>query len=577
MTFYPSVAGERMVFQFLSFWVEECCDYLLVYNGPDASFPLLGEFRGSNLPPILTSSHSTGALTFYFHSDHSVLGDWEAIISTVPEVNADISTPSQSLLPDSIFEIPVNTTELTANDSIVSYQFTFDYDTAMLEYLGKSLVGTIAEGGTADVNSSTAGHLQIGYISSSFLTGAGDILKLQFRAKTVGTTTPTISGFLYNTFSVSSVSNGTVTITGDVTPPSVALTYSKNSVRWGENLLITATFSEVMADIPVPQISLSGAVTLAANDLTKVSDSIYTFTFSTISGLGTVSVTIPTGNDLAGNQVISTPTSGTTFEILPLHYGDIDDNDTVQAFDAALALRYSVGIDPMFTAPLPWNAWRRLTADVDFNDTITANDASLILQYSIGKISNFLKKSVKIGSTEMNIVVNNGNLEFSSNGDLFGLNVFVNKDFNVLGQPVVLNSDMIQALNIKSDKYAIGLATAYAPKAGEVFMKIPFTASDLELTFDLIVNKEYKTVKVSLVGIENLQISNISVSPNPAKDVLKINGLTKQTSVSIVDVTGKVILTKVLSHSENTFNIENLTNGVYFVKIGNFSQKIVKE
>ncbi len=401
---------------------------------------------------------------------------------------------------------------------------------------------------------------------------------MQFRAKTVGTTTPTISNFLYNTSPVSNVSNGTVTITGDVVPPTVAFTYSANSIRLGETITLTATFNEPMLDNPVPQVALSGSVTLAATNMTKISSTVYQFVYTPLSGVGAVTVSVPTGKDLAGNQVISTPTSGTTFEILPLHYGDIDDNDTVQAFDAALALQYSVGLDPLPTIdPLPWENWRIIVADVDASSDVTANDASLILQYSVGLLTSFSKKSVKIGSTEVSIVKKDGFLEFSSNGDLFGLNVFVNKDFNVLGQPVVLNSDMIQALNIKSDKYAIGLATAYAPKAGEVFMKIPFTASDLELTFDLIVNKEYKTVKVSLVGIENLQISNISVSPNPAKDVLKINGLTKQTSVSIVDVTGKVILTKVLSHSENTFNIENLTKGVYFVKISNFSQKIVKE
>jgi Peptidase family C25/Propeptide_C25/Dockerin type I domain len=69
-------------------------------------------------------------------------------------------------------------------------------------------------------------------------------------------------------------------------------------------------------------------------------------------------------------------------------YGDIDDNGSVEAFDAAIVLQYFVNIDPP-AAPLPWAAWRLWRADVDGNGEVEAFDASLIQQYSVGLISSF--------------------------------------------------------------------------------------------------------------------------------------------------------------------------------------------
>lgn len=66
---------------------------------------------------------------------------------------------------------------------------------------------------------------------------------------------------------------------------------------------------------------------------------------------------------------------------LAAFYGDIDLSDIVDAFDAALVLRYVVGMNPGPEAPLPWEDWRIERADVDGNDVIDAYDASLILQF----------------------------------------------------------------------------------------------------------------------------------------------------------------------------------------------------
>ena len=85
VTVYPDVTGDLVTFTFLSFDTESCCDDLTVYDGPSTSSPLIGTYAGSTLPDPITSSDSTGALTFVFDSDGSLqYGGYEILISCGP-------------------------------------------------------------------------------------------------------------------------------------------------------------------------------------------------------------------------------------------------------------------------------------------------------------------------------------------------------------------------------------------------------------------------------------------------------------------------------------------------------------
>ena len=70
-----------------------------------------------------------------------------------------------------------------------------------------------------------------------------------------------------------------------------------------------------MADSPVVQIAISGANTVVPSNMTKVSTTQYTFTYTVGAGDGTATVSLSTGTDLAGNGITSTPTSGATFTV----------------------------------------------------------------------------------------------------------------------------------------------------------------------------------------------------------------------------------------------------------------------
>lgn len=91
-TIYPDIPGNKVTVDFQEFETYNSSDYLRIYDGPSASSTfLVGTYSSTNTPPIVTSTHATGALTFYWRSDNSnVDSGFEAILGTV-------GTPPQNI------------------------------------------------------------------------------------------------------------------------------------------------------------------------------------------------------------------------------------------------------------------------------------------------------------------------------------------------------------------------------------------------------------------------------------------------------------------------------------------------
>jgi hypothetical protein len=81
---FNAPTGYRVHSLFNSFATESGWDHLYIYDGPDATATLLGDYSGTVTIPEYSSTHSSGSLTFVFTSDSSVVYDgWSAVISLV--------------------------------------------------------------------------------------------------------------------------------------------------------------------------------------------------------------------------------------------------------------------------------------------------------------------------------------------------------------------------------------------------------------------------------------------------------------------------------------------------------------
>ncbi|MBL7110324.1 MAG: T9SS type A sorting domain-containing protein [Bacteroidales bacterium] len=421
-------------------------------------------------------------------------------------------------------EVLIFVSELTTADNIISYQFNLNFDTSVLEYTGIDIAGTIAEGGEIAVNANIAGNLSISYMNLTPLIGTGALLKLQFNSLALDTTEISISNAYLNNLSVQDLTNGTMIIR-KVIPPTAAITYSDTINRFADTLVITATFSEIMDEANAVLLNLSGAANLAGAEMIRQSTTVYTYSYQIPKADGDVSVSLSNGTDIWGNEVDSIPTSGVNFHIVKFTLGDVDDDGTILAYDAAITLQHSVGLDPLPAIdPLPWENWRDSTANVDGISGITAYDAGLILQYSAGIITGFSgesNKSFSVADVSVDIVGNE--IIFYSWGELLGLNLSTTNEYEILGMPQVLNENFMSAFNNRGTTYNIGLCTAFSPEDGSAIMKIPFNKSG-SVTFNMLVNTEKKSVTLNrATGMIEFGNKDISIYPNPARDQLFIN------------------------------------------------------
>jgi hypothetical protein len=144
---------------------------------------------------------------------------------------------------------------------------------------------------------------------------------------------------------------------------------------------------------------------------------------------------------------------------------------------------------------------------------------------------------------------------------------------------------MISAFNISNSEYAIGLATAFAPRENSVFMKIPMKSSNAGvINFDMIINTNNKTELVNATtDIKQEGLSGLTVYPNPVEDVLKINiteGLNNAVA-SVFNIEGKLVLVQLLNLNENSINVIGLSSGIYTIKLSgsgsSYSQKFIKK
>lgn len=85
----------------------------------------------------------------------------------------------------------------------------------------------------------------------------------------------------------------------------------------------------------------------------------------------------------------------------------------------------------------------------------------------------------------------------------------------------------------------------------------------------------YFVIDLNQLNITEKRKSSISVFPNPAKNLISIKGQKDNSTLTLVNLTGKTMLTQQLTSEEETIDISKLANGIYFANITGQSPPLV--
>jgi hypothetical protein len=82
---------------------------------------------------------------------------------------------------------------------------------------------------------------------------------------------------------------------------------------------------------------------------------------------------------------------------------------------------------------------------------------------------------------------------------------------------------------------------------------------------DITLNLIYGSCATPSTGIDELK-NSFSIYPNPSNGIINIQAANTIKTVSIYNMIGNLVMVKNIANKQSTLNIENLTNGVYFME-----------
>ena len=274
--------------------------------------------------------------------------------------------------------------------------------------------------------------------------------------------------------------------------------------------------------------------------------------------------------------------------------GDVDNDGTIFAFDAAKALRYSVGLDALPKLdPLPWEYWRQRTADVNDDGMVLAVDAADILKYVVGTLEEFTSVKAKRMNPSVEVIARDGNLYFDSetNG-LFGINVDLKVDQTISYGDPETSDGLMSAVNATDEQLKIGVASS-EDITGR-FLTVPITqySGGDELGITYYINNVRTQYKVDMTEAMTDIEEELSVLPqqyellqnypnpfNPSTQIRYALPAASQVRLEVYNSVGQKVMVLVdgqqsAGYHQVSFNASGLSSGVYLYKLSTpgFSQ-----
>ena len=239
-----------------------------------------------------------------------------------PSTNIEDTTNILTL--DTSYSIFANITVLSTSTS------NYEVDTLFPTVLSFVLSNSALKAGETATVTLTFSEAVAGFSSDTDITAANGTLSTMTTGNNIiwtGTFTPALDTeddsnilTLSVNYTDAAINAGPSAITSnyevETLLPTADITYNSISpYKYGETIIITATFNEDLLDSPVPQIDInsSGVASVNATNMTKTSTTTYTYSYVVPAEDGTRFISLSNGKDLVGNVITSTPASGTSF------------------------------------------------------------------------------------------------------------------------------------------------------------------------------------------------------------------------------------------------------------------------
>ncbi len=336
----------------------------------------------------------------------------------------------------------------------------------------------------------------------------------------------------------------------------------------------------------------------AGSDSITGSGVLFKLKFVVPANLGAGLIPINFNSAIFNTGSVFVRTSSGGVNIIAPHYGDVDLNDIVQAYDAATILQYLANM-------IALNQQQKLNADVTLDNTISAYDASVILQYVVHIIDTLPHTSVIIAAGELKMpdgaILPSGFVEVPLNltngNNIYSFEAEINFDSEILQYQSIefstaLSGFVKQSNSVANSLIIVGASTSPGITAGN-YAKIKFSlkpnvsAEDTKIILSkLRLNENAVAVNsdTALISTINNIPGDVSLPaeyslaqnyPNPFNPSTTINYDLPEAShvtLKIFNVMGELVqvLTdeeKPAGYHHTDFNAAGLSSGIYFYRI----------
>lgn len=155
--------------------------------------------------------------------------------------------------------------------------------------------------------------------------------------------------------------------------------------------------------------------------------------------------------------------------------------------------------------------------------------------------------------------------------------------------PCEFDIETYSVTNVAGAFYTWTLPATWTGTSGSnsITATVGASGGNVEVTADNVCGSSSPsilTITNCTVGIDEVTVNGTSIYPNPAQDVIYVEGIygnskIKNKDIKIIDILGKTIISSTINRTNYSINTSKLNKGLYFIQLdgGNITHKFIKE